>query len=172
MPATILSTARLSLRATEPQDFDLLFANVFSDGQVMEHLGGSPLLPREARAIFDAAFDHEGTGRKLGVLVERVTEQVIGYAGLLECLALGENDYEIGFVLSRSAWGRGFATEIGHAQVEYGFGPAKCHRLLAQVAPRNVASATALRKIGMRFHIEYEKPGRGIRHIYVRDRVA
>ena len=172
MPATILSTARLALRATEPDDFDLLFANVFSDEHVMEHLGGSPLLPKEARALFDAAFDHEGTGRKLGVLVEHATEQVIGYAGLLECLALGEKDYELGFVLSRSAWGRGFATEIGHAQVEYGFGLARCRRLLAQVAPKNHASASALRKIGMQFHSEYERPGRGIRHLYVRNREA
>ena len=172
MPSVILSTARLELRATEPEDFDLLFTNVFSDERVMEHLSGSPLLLKDARALFDTAFDHEGTGRKLGVLVERSTRQVLGYAGLLECLALGEKDYELGFVLSQSSWGRGFATEIGLAQVEYGFGSARCRRLLAQVAPKNVASASALRKIGMRFHSEYERAARGIRHLYVRNREA
>jgi len=172
MPLTILTTPRLALRSTQTQDFAVLHAEVFSDEHVMRHLSGTPLPPEKARVLYEDLFDHEGTGRKLGILVERATERVIGYAGLLECRVLGEKDYELGFVLARSVWGRGLATEIGHAQVAYGFGMGKCHRLLAQVAPANSASVSALRRIGMQFHSEYERPGRGTRHLYVIHREA
>ena len=54
-------------------------------------------------APLDHNFDHDASGTKLGALIERATGHVIGFAGLLQCDTLEEPDYELGFVLRRSA---------------------------------------------------------------------
>ena len=172
MPTSTLTTERLLLRSALPQDFEQLFSGIFADEEVMRHLSGVPLEAEKAQKLFADAFDHEGTGRKLGVLVERASLAVIGYAGLMECTALGEQDFELGFVLKRKVWGKGYATEMGRAQLEYGFKQTDRPRLLAQVRPANDASASALQKIGMVFHSEYERASRGTWHIYLCGRDA
>jgi RimJ/RimL family protein N-acetyltransferase len=105
------------------------------------------------------------------VLEERATVEIIGFAGLIACDALGVHDYEIGFVLARTAWRKGYATEIGHAQLRYGFETVGCARLLAQVSPDNARSITALERVGMRHHAIVETRGRGLRRVYVAERV-
>ena len=172
MPTTVITTPRLLLRSTSQSDFDQLFALIFSDGQVMKHLTGSPLPREQAAKVFDEVFDHDGTGRKPGVLVELQTERLLGYAGLMPCSALDGNDYELGFVLRREAWGKGYAKEIGVAQLEYGFRTTDRDRLLAQVRPSNMASVNALRKLGMSFVKEYERPQRGTWQVFSRAREA
>jgi [ribosomal protein S5]-alanine N-acetyltransferase len=172
MPATVIATERLILRSALPQDFEPLFSSIFGDARVTQYLGGKPLGREEARTFFEDSFDHEGTGRKIGVLVTRSDGAVIGYAGLKPFDALGDEDYEIGFVLASAVWGRGYATEIGRAQLEYGFRTTGRSRLVAQVRPANAASAQALRKIGMTFLKEYERPGLGTWDIYVSQREA
>ena len=172
MAVHVLVTERLILRSALPQDFEPLFAHVFSDPPVMQYLGGAPLSRERATTVFADAFDHEGTGKKIGVLVERESKEVFGYAGLKTCDALGDEDCEIGFVLRRSAWGRGYATEIGCAQLEFGFRTTSQPRLLAQVRPANSASAHALRKIGMSFVKDYERPTLGTWQVYCRARGA
>lgn len=172
MQIPIIMTKRLALRAAMPNDFQHLFSKLFSDTQVMQHLRGEPLDRRGAQAFFDEEFDHQGTGQKIGVLVERSGGAVIGYAGLKPFHALGEEDLELGFVLQSEAWGKGYATEIGFGQLEYGFRTTSRPRLLAQVRLANSGSANALRKIGMSFVKEYERPSMGTWQIYSRQREA
>lgn len=170
MSVTILSTERLVLRSAHPEDFEALLEGVFIDPDVMKYLSGLPLERQSAAAFFDVAFDHDGLGKKIGVLVERATKLVIGYAGLKEFTALGKQDLELGFVLSRQNWGKGYATEIGFGQLAYGFSKTDVPRLVAQVRPENRASASVLKRIGMTLHSEYERPHMGTWHIYVRAR--
>jgi len=107
---------------------------------------GTPLSFEQSKVFFDANFDHDHSGRKLGILIERETEMFAGLAGLLPCNVLNHPDYECGFVLRRSVWGRGYATEIGRGQAEYGLGELHLDRVLAQVAPRNHGSIAVLKK--------------------------
>jgi len=168
MAAEIISTPRLSLRSALPADLDPLHERVFSDSEVMRFVfRGVPFDLDQSAAFFTSAFDHDATGLKLGVLIEKATSALIGFSGLMECRALDAPDYEIGFVLSQAAWGKGYATEIGHAQLKYGFGTVGCTRLLAQVATENHSSIAALKKIGMAFYGNLHSEGRGLRQIYV-----
>lgn len=167
-PGEMIVTQRLVLRAPVTGDLGVLHRHVFSDPEVMRHaFAGRPLSATEAARFFDDHFDHVGCGRKLGVLVERQSAGVIGFAGLLPCDALGEEDYEIGFVLRRSAWRQGYATEIGLGQLDHGFAVLGCRRLLAQAAPGNHASIAILRKLGMTFHATVDHPTRGRRELHV-----
>jgi [ribosomal protein S5]-alanine N-acetyltransferase len=173
MTSEMISTARLRLRSPIQSDLKTLYQQIFADAEVMRFvLGGAPFTIDRAAEFFASAFDHEETGFKLGVLVEKENEEIVGFSGLMESHALGQKEYEIGFVLSRSAWGKGFATEIGQGQLRYGFEVAGCSRLLAQVAAENVRSVAALERIGMSFHSGVVTEGRGPRQIYVAYRPA
>ena len=103
----------------------------------------------------------------MAVLTEKPAGEVIGFAGLSPCQALEADDFEIGFVLARRAWGRGIATEIGEAQLAFGFEQLKCGRLLGLVDPRNAPSIHALEKLGMRYRATIADLRRGSRSVYV-----
>jgi RimJ/RimL family protein N-acetyltransferase len=172
MATETISTPRLILRSAMPSDLDTLYERIFSDAEVMRFvLGGGALTQAKTAEFFASAFDHEGTGLKLGVLVEKESSEIIGFSGLMECRVLGEKDYEIGFVLARSVWGKHYATEIGYGQLNYGFGTVGCARLLAQAAPENLVSIAVLEKIGMVFHCKITSE-RGTRCVYVAYRPA
>ena len=164
----IIATSRLVLRSACDSDLGPLHDIVFSDAEVMaQAFSGKPLGKSESASFFATSFDHDGNGKQLGVLTLKSTETIIGFAGLLECPALGQKDYEIGFILGRDYWGYGYATEIGQAQIEYGLELSGCNRLLAFVAPENQASISALLKIGMIHHSTIETKDRGTREIYI-----
>jgi len=127
---------------------------------------GKTLSRQESTDFFKNCFDHDGNGKQPGALVLNGPGTIVGFAGLVECPVLGCKDYEIGFVLARKYWGKGYASEIGIAQIEYGQGIG-CERLLALVSPGNVASKSVLHKIGMIHHSTIETETRGIRNIYV-----
>ena len=57
---------------------------------------------------------------------------------------------DLGYVLARTAWGRGYATEAGGALLEFGFERLALHRIWATCDVENHASARVLEKIGMR----------------------
>ncbi len=167
MTTKILTTDRLVLRSVIESDLDALYDTVFSDPKVMCHaFEGKVLSRKESKIFFTSSFDRDGSGKKIGALAIKGTATPIGFAGLLPCHALGERDYEIGFVLGQEFWGRGLATEIGHAQIAYGLNTLGCRRLLALVAPKNKASMSVLQKIGMEHHATIETKNRGIREVY------
>jgi RimJ/RimL family protein N-acetyltransferase len=164
----LIETPRLAIRVPQPADLVLLQARVFADREVMRHVdAGGTLAAAGAAAFFDAALDHDGSGRKPGVLIEKATGEVIGYAGPRACAAFGGDDIEIGFVLARAAWGKGYAAEIGRGQLAHAFGVLGCRRVLGLAAPDNTASIATLRRIGMAFTCSLDLTGRGRRNVYV-----
>ena len=63
--------------------------------------------------------------------------------------------------------GQGIATEIGKAQLVFGFEQLGCERLLGLVNPQNTPSIHALEKLGMRYVRTIADAKRGPRSVYV-----
>jgi len=167
-PLVILTTPRLILRATTEEDISVLQDLILGDSDVMRFaFSGAPMAGDAAEDFIRRSFTFGGSRTGIAVLTEKPTGEVIGFAGLSPCDALGADDFEIGFVLARRAWGRGIATEIGEAQLVFGFEQLKCGRLLGLVDPRNAPSIHALEKLGMRYLETIAKPARGSRSVYV-----
>ena len=167
-PLVILTTPRLILRATVEEDISVLQNLIFGDSDVMRFaFSGAPMARDAAEDFIRRFFTFGGSLTGMAVLMEKPAGEVIGFAGLSPCDALGADDFEIGFVLARRAWGRGVATEIGEAQLVFGFGQLKCGRLLGLVDPRNAPSIHALEKLGMRHLETIADPKRGSRLVYV-----
>jgi ribosomal-protein-alanine N-acetyltransferase len=164
----IFSTARLILRTTSEHDIDALHVKVFSDAEVTRFVFSGKTFSREDSAKFiREQFNVSGDDIGLSTLVERGSGEVIGFSGLEPCTALGANDLELGFVLAKNAWGKGYASEIGQAQIQYGLGHLGRVRLLALAHPANTRSINVIVKLGMRHKVDTSVEGRGERRVYL-----
>lgn len=72
----------------------------------------------------------------------------IGEAGL-NLYAQRHRRGDIFYKLLPEHWGHGYATEVAHALVKFGFDTLKLHRIEAGAATENHASVRVLEKIGM-----------------------
>jgi RimJ/RimL family protein N-acetyltransferase len=142
-----LITERLRLRALTPEDLDDLYDRVYSDPDVT--WDGTPSTIEETQASLARKIDHVGEhGFGMMAVTDRQTGDLYGFAGLQHLE--GGPDVEIGYYLSRGVWGRGLATELGHALVDMAFGPLDLQRIVAVVRPENTASQNVLAKLGFR----------------------
>lgn len=166
----ILSTRRLTLDSTVDEDIPALHHRIFSDPEVMRFaFEGRNLSMKECQKYFRQHFQRAENLTGIATLREKSSEEVVGMAGLIPCRPLGIEDMELGFLLARSAWGKGYATEIGKAQIDFGFETLKLDRLIAMAHPDNRASIHVIVKLGMRFHTEVSMEGRGPRKVYIID---
>ena len=167
-PVVILTTPRLILRTATENDIPALQERVFGDRDVMRYaFAGGPMARGETENFIRAHFTFGDSLTGIATLTEKPFGDVIGFAGLVPCGALGADDFEIGFVLARRAWGRGIATEIGEAQLAFGFDRLNCGRLLGLVEPRNAPSIHVLEKLGMRYLRDMADLNRANRRIHV-----
>jgi ribosomal-protein-alanine N-acetyltransferase len=144
-----LETARLLLRPFAPGDRDAIHA-VYADPDVMRYVGNGPHRTLEetdaALRIYGEVLAREGYS--FLAVCERGSGTLIGDAGLYPLGGQGP-DVELGYTLARGAWGRGYATELGRALVDYAFDELRVPRVVAQVEPGNAASRRVLEKLGM-----------------------
>ena len=164
----ILETNRLILRTTSLNDIDDLYTQVFSNDEVVRYTFGSDGLNLEDTKEFIKAncnFDKEFG---LSTLIEKKSNKIIGLAGNIQCSYLETLDYEFGFILGREFWGKGYATEIGQAQIDYIKNKIKAKRVLALVHKNNLASIKTIEKLGLSHFISIQTDGRGEREVYIR----
>jgi len=74
------------------------------------------------------------------------TNQLIGGCNL----AVAEDEAEIGWILHRDYWKKGYGAEMGEALLKYGFEELGLHRIVAHCDAENTASYRIMEKIGMR----------------------
>ncbi len=162
----ILETERLILRRQRLEDIDSL-VDLWSDAEVTRYLGG----PREQdwlRTEFEAVGRNpEAEPFDLWSVIENGTGVLVGHSGLLEKVVAGNPEIELIYIIAASAWGKGYATEIGKAIIQYAFDKMEIERLIALIEPENSPSERVAHKVGMRFDREVERPGGAVRRMYI-----
>lgn len=147
-PNVWLTTARLGLRRFTPDDLDWL-AELYADPDVTRFLGGTKTRV-EIEDLFQARIlDYYESRPGLGMWV--TVERAGGWRAGLHLLneIQGESFIQVGFVLARWAWGRGFGTEMAAALLRYGFVDLALPRIVGITSPGNQASQRVLLKIGL-----------------------
>ncbi len=91
----------------------------------------------EPRAVFVLGVELAGSAELVGIASLTVRD-----------FALREAD--IGFILAREHWGKGYATEAVRTLLAKGFGPLNLHRIYGECDPANPGSARVMEKAGMR----------------------
>jgi len=162
----LIETERLRLRDLQVADVPAL-VQLWTDPDVTEFMGG-PRNAAELRSIFqeDAARTSLPETDDLWPVVERASDRVIGHCGLLEKDVEGRPEVELIYVVDRSVWGRGYATEAAQALRDYAFQRLKLERIIALIDPENVASERVAQKVGMRFEREVVRDGGAVRRVY------
>jgi RimJ/RimL family protein N-acetyltransferase len=144
-----LTTLRLHLRPFTPADQEAIHT-VYADPEVMRFVGHGAhrTLAETAAALRTYGEVLALRGYSFVAVTEREGGAVVGDGGLHPLGGHGP-DVELGYTLARSAWGRGYATELGRALVEHAFTVLRVPRVVAQVEPANLASRHVLEKLGM-----------------------
>jgi RimJ/RimL family protein N-acetyltransferase len=122
-----------------------------SDAEVVRYLDWGPSTVDEtAQFLAVARTAREALPRTVYhlAIVLRATGNLVGGCRIeIRSAANGVGD--LGYVLARPHWGRGYATEATRALVGFGFEQLALHRIWATCDVRNAASARVLEKIGM-----------------------
>jgi RimJ/RimL family protein N-acetyltransferase len=144
-----LQTERVTLRRFRDEDFEA-YAAIVADPEVMRYLHSGPLDRADAWRQMAMILGHwELRGYGLWAAVERATGNLIGRIGFFN--PVGWPGFELGWVLGRAAWGRGFATEGARAALVYGFSELRRDHVISLIHPDNVRSIRVAERLGETF---------------------
>lgn len=141
-----IETDRLVLRLHRDEDTDG-FAEMMGDPEVVSFLGTTPLIRQEAwRRMATAAGQWVLRGYGPMAVEEKATGRFIGQVGPLK--PEGWPGLEVGWVLARRAWGKGYAAEAARAAAGWAFQTQAVDRVISLIAPGNTRSQAVARRIG------------------------
>lgn len=146
----MLETNRLVIQPPSLSNLDYWFW-LHSDQTVMEYIDG----PRKKKTISSwlqqDIFHYEKHGFCVGSVFDRKTKQFIGRAGMVYLnYDDTQSDIEVGYILHKRYWGKGYATELVTALLRLGFVDLNLNKLVAMTHLSNIKSQRVLEKAGMR----------------------
>ncbi|BAZ27248.1 GCN5-related N-acetyltransferase [Kalymmatonema gypsitolerans NIES-4073] len=151
----IAETDRLIIRTWIPEEDAKQAFEIYNDPEVTRFL----ITKAESlestvnilqRWVTIAAQVNNGTG--LWAMVLKETGEIVGTIVLMQLRDEDQQftqDYEIGWHLKKSAWGKGYATEAAKAILDYGFNTLKLPVICSIVQPENTASIRVIQRLGM-----------------------
>jgi RimJ/RimL family protein N-acetyltransferase len=148
-PIELPSTPRLRLRRFTLDDLDLHHA-LMSDPDVTRFVGGVRTREETNEAFLSRILpyyeEHPGLGA--WATIARESGECIG-THLLNYIQ-GETYIQVGYILFKPWWGRGYATEMATALLRYGFAQLRLPTINAITDLPNTASQHVLLKSGLR----------------------
>ena len=163
----ILETERLYLRRINQKDFTSLckimqdeetmyaYEGAFSDGEVQEWLD---------RQISRS----EKWGFGLWAMVLKDTDEMIGQCGLTMQPWKEEEVLEVGYLLQRNYWHKGYATEAARACKKYAFEILNAKEVCSIIRDTNAASQKVAVRNGMTVRDSWTKHYRGVDMLHYR----
>jgi RimJ/RimL family protein N-acetyltransferase len=163
----VLETERLVLRPWRAAD-SADYARILADPQVMRFLGAgwrfrakraaasllAVVSDAEGRRAIERLLDHwEQHGFGEWAVEEKEHGALIGEIGLTyhPDWKADPTQVEIGWLLARSAWGRGLATEGGRAALAYAFDHVGMERVISIARVGNTRSERVMLRLGLSF---------------------
>jgi ribosomal-protein-alanine N-acetyltransferase len=119
------------------------------DAEVMQYFPGAKIpSPEQVARLVQRQIEH-WEEHQLGWWAVTLPEtgELIGWNGLQYLPETKE--VEVGYLLGKQFWGKGYATEGARVGLDYGFKTLKLERIVGIVHPENVASQRVLEKLGM-----------------------
>jgi ribosomal-protein-alanine N-acetyltransferase len=143
-------TPRLRIRALRHDDADALH-RVYGDPEAMRYVGrsGSARTREQTGTVVSQLMaGRRRHGYGLWAATLRDDGRMIGLCGLTPVEDTGP-DVELVYLLERSRWGQGYATEMARACLAAGFTGFGLRRVIALAYPLNAASIRVMHKCGM-----------------------
>jgi|SRR5215204_58317 len=145
----ISETNRLILRQLTHDDAPELH-RIYSDPETLKFMGGGSTSLDEVRQGIEnhirSYYDERGFG--LWGTVEKVSGRLIARCGILYQDINGKMDAELAYLLDRSTWGKGLATEAAYEIVRLAGEKFGFERMVAVIHPDNAGSIRVAEKCG------------------------
>jgi RimJ/RimL family protein N-acetyltransferase len=154
-------TKRLEFRLYSLEERDR-FLRLVTDPDVMKFVGDGPLTREGAESLWNKLlgnFYPKGI-TSIWALFSRDSGSYIGHASLRPRPEFPE-EWEIGYILRKEEWGKGYASEIASALISYGFAEMNLCEVFATVDEDHSVSIRVLTKSGMSFkRYDHDQQGR------------
>lgn len=159
-----LSTDRLILRMFRDDDIEE-YGAICADAEVMRFIGdGKPLSRPESWRNMAMILGHwQLRGYGIWAVEERSTCGLVGRVGFFN--PEGWPGFELGWLLGRKHWGRGFATEAARAALDFAFNVLHRDRVISLIHPENQPSIRVAQRLGERLDGVADLGGREV-HVY------
>jgi len=148
---TEIETSRLRLRRLKDSDMTL-FMSYRNDPMVAKYQSWESISESEAQKFIQEQKEIQAgaPGKGFQIAIElKATGELIGDCYFM-IHALDHRQAEIGFTLSRTYQGYGYATEAVSSFLDYAFHTFDLHRVIAITDCENRASVALLERLGMR----------------------
>ena len=158
----ILETKRLYLRQMDEGDFPDL-CKMLQDEEVM-YAYAHAFPDEEAREWLNRQMDrYRRYGFGLWAAVDKESGEMVGQIGLTLQDWDGRMAPEVGYLLKRRFWGRGYATEGARGCMDYAFGTLGLDWVCSIIRDNNAPSQAVARRNGLR------PEGHLVKHYYGMD---
>jgi [ribosomal protein S5]-alanine N-acetyltransferase len=145
----VVETERLVLRPARPDDAEAIFESYAADEEVTRYLVWRPhRSAEETREFLRGAVAIRADGTHINWAIAIKPDDRV--RGMISFRRDGFKA-DVGYVLGRQFWGRGYMTEALGAVVAYGFSLPGLYRIWALCDVDNLASARVMEKAGMTF---------------------
>ncbi|MED4035918.1 GNAT family N-acetyltransferase [Niallia taxi] len=146
----MIETERLTLRPFNENDLDIIM-NLYSNEEIMRYMPNDVMSAERAQKHLNKVVsDWEGKPQvnfEMAVISKNDQEKI----GRSRIHLNYETDTAmIGWLLLKQGWGKGYATEMTRALIDYSFDVLNVHRVCALCNPKNVGSWRVLEKCNMR----------------------
>ncbi len=148
LPLTVIRTERTILREFAMSDLDSLI-RLYSEPNMTDYMDG--IYPKDQEKEYEKAYIDTGYrffGYGMWVVIDKETAELIGRAGVENSELCHEAEAELGYAVSEKFRGKGIATEVCTAILEYCFEELSMERIFARVDPENKPSKRVLMKLG------------------------
>lgn len=160
MNEVTLETERLLLRFFRESDF-AQYSQIVADPDVMRFLGGQPMTLMEAWRHMAFTIGHwyfRGYGP--WAVEEKASGRLVGRLGFTH--PAGWPGFELGWMLGRDSWGKGYAIEGARRALEYAFTEMDRDHVISCIAPDNLRSIKVAERLGERVEGQTELLGKEV----------
>lgn len=141
-----LETERLRMRTWREEDLDD-YCEITSDPETVKFLSGTPMTRGETwrhMAMFLGHFQLRGFSH--WAVEEKASGKMIGRIGFLQPAEWP--DFEIGWTINRSCWGKGYASEGARAALVHAVEVLGRTHVISLIHPDNAASIRVAERLG------------------------
>ncbi|MEO8337312.1 MAG: GNAT family N-acetyltransferase [bacterium] len=157
----VVETERLILRELVDDDLEFL-AGMLGDPDVMRFYPKQLTREESAAWLARQKSRYSADGHGLWLAVERASGQPVGQVGLVMQSVATVSVVpipEIGYLLHRPFWGRGYATEAALGVRTYAFEERRYPAVISLIRPENAPSQAVAMRLGMEVIGESEYVG-------------
>ena len=143
----VLHGQRLTAREFRPDDLDDVHG-IVGDDRVTRSLSFDSRTREETCAMLSGAIARAAQAPRTEFYLAVVSHTHGDVVGFVRLALGGVRAAKLGFAVGTAHWRQGYATEVAHLMLGFGFDRLDLHRVTAAVGPSNAASTATVRRLG------------------------